>query len=172
MRQDKTFLLEEVKEQIERHGSFVLAEYSEITANSMGEFRDTIAALGGDVHMVKKRIFIKAAAEAGVDFDPSLLKGHLGIIFSGDDAVETTKAVVKFSKETDKSLTVLGGRIDNQLYNADEVVTLSTLPGMQEMRAQLLAVLQAPMQQTVGVMQSLVTSVLYCLQNKCEKESE
>ena len=170
MRQDKTFLLDEVVEKFDQHGSFVLAEYQKISANDIASFRNVIADLGGDVHMVKKRIFVKAAAAAGMEFDSNILTGHLALIFSGSDSVEATKAVVQFGKDS-SNLKVLGGRIDQQLYTASEVAILATLPSLQEMRAQLLGVFQAPAQQTVGAMQSLVTAVIYCLQNKCEKDS-
>jgi len=171
MRQEKQFLLDEVKEQIEEKPSFIITQYERIGANSMGSFRDGIAKLGGDVHMIRKRILVKAASEAGVELDIAQLPGHIGIVFAGEDAIETTKAIFEFSKETDKAMQVLGGRIDGQLYSAADVEKLSKLPGVQEMRAQLLAVLEAPLSQTVAVMDSLLTSILYLLDNKAKKES-
>ena len=57
-----------------------------------------------------------------------------------------------------------------KIYAAD-VEKLSKLPGKDEMRAQLLATFEAPMAQTVAVMQSALCCVLYCLENKAKKES-
>ncbi len=137
----------------------------------MSDLRNNIAKNGGEVQMIRKRILIKAAAAAGVDLDLATLPGHIGLVFSGEDAIEMTKTVFDFSKDNNKSLQVLGGRLDGQLYNAADVEQLSKLPGKDAMRAQLLGLFEAPMSQTVSVMNSLLTSVLYCLENKCNEES-
>ena len=50
-----------------------------------------------------------------------------------------------------------------------DVESLSKLPGKDEMRAQLLAYLEAPMAQTLAVMDALLTSVVYCLENKSKQ---
>ena len=53
---------------------------------------------------------------------------------------------------------------------ASDVERLSKLPSKDEMRAQFLSVLEAPMSQTLAVMEALLTSVPYCLDNKCKQE--
>jgi len=115
---------------------------------------------------------VKAAKEAGVDLDVDSLEGHIGIVLSGHDPLDTAKYVYKFSQDNDKVLEVIGGRFEGQLYNAAEMETLAKLPSKDEMRAQLLGVLQAPMSETLAVMDALVSSVVYCLDNKCKQASE
>lgn len=171
MRREKQYLLDEVKEHIEDKGSFIITQYSGISANKMCAFRDDIAKIGGDIHMVRKRILVKAAAAAGVELNLSDLKGHIGLVFAGNDAIETTKAVFQFGKDSEDALRVLAGQIDGQLYNATDIERLSKLPGINEMRAQLLGLFKQPMGQLVGVCNAAVTSVLYCLEAKKNKDS-
>jgi len=171
MRAEKQLLLDEVKEQIEQRESFVIMRYFGLDANTTADFRRQIAEMGGDIEVVKKRILVKAAHEAGMELDLEALPGHIGLVFAGTDAVQTTKAVFKLRKDTNKAVEVLGGRLDGQLYNAEDVEKLSKLPGRDEMRAQLLGLFEAPMSQTVAVMQSALCSVLYCLENKAKEES-
>ena len=64
----------------------------------------------------------------------------------------------------------MGGRFEGRMYAADQMVKLSTLPSKDEMRAQLLATLEAPMAQTLAVMEAVLSSVVYCLQNKSEQQ--
>jgi len=170
MQAEKQLLLDEIKELIDRHDSFVIFQYSGVMANSMGDFRNSMAKVGGDVQMMRKRILLKAAEQMDVELDEEALDGHVGLAFTGEDTIETEKVVYDFSKETGEQLSVIGGRIDGELYNAEQVKTLSQLPGKDEMRAQLLATFEAPMSQTVGTMDSLLTSLLHCLQNKVDKE--
>jgi large subunit ribosomal protein L10 len=50
------------------------------------------------------------------------------------------------------------------------VELISKLPTLLEMRAQFLGLLEAPMTQTLGTIQAMLTSVIYCLDNKAKKE--
>jgi large subunit ribosomal protein L10 len=171
MRQEKKLLLDEVKVQIDKFGSFVIMNYYRLKANHANAFRREIRKLGGNVEVIRKRILVKAAQEAGVDLDLEALPGHVGLVFGGTDPLETAKAVFRFSQDNEKTIGVIGGRFDGLFYTGEQVETLSKLPGKDEMRAQLLATLEAPMSQTLAVMEALLTSVVYCLDNKSKDES-
>lgn len=171
MRQEKQLLLDEIQEHIDARPNFAIIQYSGITANTIADFRNDVAKMGGDVQMVPKRIFVKAAAAAGVEIDLKSLPGHIGLVFAGEDSVEMTKAVFQFKKDSNQALDVLGGRVDGKLHSAADIEMLSKLPGKDEMRAQLLGLLEAPMSQTVSVMNSLLTAIIYCLDEKSKQES-
>jgi large subunit ribosomal protein L10 len=169
MRAEKQLLLEDLKEQINDSKAFVIFNYSGVKANDMADFRGEVHANGGYIEMVPKRILRKAASEAGIDFGDKELPGHIGLAFSADEGINTTKVVFKFAKSS-KALEVLGGSFDERLLGPEQVKALSELPSQDEMRAQLLGLFQAPMAQTLSVMNALVCSVCYALKNKIEKE--
>lgn len=171
MREEKSLLLEEVKEQIDQFSNFTIIQYSGLTANKMSDLRNEISKFGGDVQVIRKRILIKAAAAAGVNLYLTDLPGHIGLIYSGKDAVETTKFLFDFGKTVNDAIGVLGGRIDGQLYNAADVEAISKLPGKDQMRAQLLGLFEAPMSQTVGVINALLAAIPHCLENKSKENS-
>lgn len=172
MRHEKQLLLEEIKEQIDRYDSFVIMRYLSLSANLANQFRREIAKAGGNVEIVRKRVLIKAAMAAGVQLDHDALLGHVGLVFAGNDPLEMTKTVIKFSQDNEKVVQVIGGRIDKQLYSAEDMDKLSKLPNKDGMRAQLLSVLEAPMSQTLAVMDAVLSSVVYCLDNKCQGENQ
>lgn len=169
MRHEKQLLLDEIKDQMGKKGTFVIMSYQKVTANLANKFRNEIAKQGGNVEIVRKRLLIKAADELGLKLDLEALPGHIGLVIAGKDPIETTKAVFRFSQENDKALEVLGGRFEGQYYDGKQVEMLSKLPGKDEMRAQLLATLEAPMSQTLAVMEALLSSVVYCLDNKAKE---
>jgi len=169
MRKDKQLLLDEVKGQIDQYGSFVIMSYKSLKANKAHEFRRGIAALGGDVEVMRKRILCKAAEAAGITLEGIDLKGHIGLVYAGTEALEAAKYLIKFSQENDKAIEVVGGRFDGQVYNGADVAALSQLPSKNEMRAQLLGLFEAPMAQTLAVMDALLTSVIHCLKNKSDE---
>lgn len=169
MRQEKQLLLDELKNQIGQYSSFVIMSYKSLKANDANQFRNEIAKLGGMYEVMRKRILLKAAAEAGVSLDLEALPGHIGIVYAGADAFETAKYVFKFGQDKDKAVQVLGGRFEGQLYNAAQMEMLSQLPSKDEMRAQLLGTFEAPMAQTLAVIDALLTSVCHCLENKSQQ---
>lgn len=169
MSHKKQLLLDEVKGQIDQFGSFVIMRYLGLNANALNKFRTEIAALGGDVEIVRKRILVKAAQNAGVELDVESLQGHVGLVYAGTDPFETAKVVFKYTQETKEAIQVIGGRFEGQLYSAADVEKLSKLPSKDEMRAQLLGTLEAPAASTLAVMVAAISSVVYCLDNKSKQ---
>ena len=77
----------------------------------------------------------------------------------------------QFVEDNEENFKILNGRFEHKDYSAKEVIELSRLPSLDEMRSQFVATLEAPMSQTVAVMESLLTSVLFCLENKSKQTS-
>jgi large subunit ribosomal protein L10 len=171
MRKEKQYLLDELKEQLNKFSSFVLINYSNINANKISAFRRDVRKMKGGVEFVKKRILVKAAGSLGHELDLKTLPGHIGVVLGDKDALELTKFVFQFRKENDKKVNVVGGFLEGVILSGEQVEELSKLPSKDEMRAQLLATFEAPMSQTLSVMEALITSVVYCLDNKV-KQSE
>jgi len=170
MRDEKTLLLEEIKGQFDSYDSFVIMGYERFTANAANEFRIKVAALGGNVEMVPKRVLIKAADKAGLSLDRKELPGHVSLVFAGTEPFETAKLVCKYSKDSGDKRKVLGCRFEGQLYSGNDVKKLAELPSLDVMRAQIVGLLEAPMVQTVSLVEALLSSIIICLENKAKKD--
>jgi large subunit ribosomal protein L10 len=172
VRQEKRLLLEEVKEKIEGSDSFVVIRHHGLKAEKAEELRAAVDNVDADFEVVRKRVFIKAAEAAGVDgFNRDILQGSIGIVFAAGDPVTTAKTVVDFGKDAGEMLEVVGGRVDGKNISSADVKRLSEMPSKDQLRAQFCGVLQAPQAQTLGVMHSLLTSVIYAVDNKRKKDS-
>lgn len=170
MRNEKTLLLDEIDAQLAKTSAYVVVNYA-LNALRAHELRQKVRKTGGDVTVVGKRLLMKAAAKHNITISKDTLPGHIAFVSTGADAVLTTKAVYEFNEGAENALTVLCGCFDGQLYASQDVERLSKLPGLDGMRAQFLATLAAPMSETVGVMQSMLTSILYLLENKAKQEA-
>lgn len=166
MRPEKQLLLDEIKQKIDNSKAFVLTQYQRLSPNLSASFRQTLGKSGGSYEVVRKRILIKAAKAAGLSLDEDLLKGHIGVVFADEDVVQSTKAFFQFSKENEGLFQVLGGQFEGKVCSAQDMEQISKLPSQQEMRAQLLATFEAPMSQTLSVMEAALTSVMFCIENK------
>ncbi|MGC1879399.1 MAG: 50S ribosomal protein L10 [Rhabdochlamydiaceae bacterium] len=168
MRPEKQLLLNEITDKIAGSKAIVIASYKRLEPNKASVFRTNLAKTGGSLEVVKKRVLIKAAQVAGVALDPALLQGHIAIVFANVDPIQTTKTVYQFRKENEEVLDVIGGRFEGVSYTARDVEQISMLPSKDEMRSQFLGTLEAPLAQTLSVIEALLTSVIYCLDNKSE----
>lgn len=171
MRQEKQLLLDEIKGQIGQHKTFLVVRNLGLQANTANNFRGCLEKVGGTLEIVRKRVMIKGAKEAGVDLDIDALTGHIGLIFAGKDPLETLKEAFKFSQDKQKSIEIIGGQFEGKLHTAAQMEMLSKLPNLDGMRSELLGVLEAVPANLLSVMNALVTSVVYCLDNKSKQES-
>ncbi len=173
MRAEKTLLLQEIVDKIDGSKAMVIANYKQLNPNLASAFRMNIGKTGGSLEVVKKRLLVQAAKTMGISLDrDTMLKGHIAIVFADEDPVQTTKCVYQFCKENEEILSVLGGRFEGILCSAKDVELISKLPGRDEMRSQLLGLFEAPMSQTLSVIESLLCSVMFCLENKAANDSE
>jgi large subunit ribosomal protein L10 len=170
MRAEKQLLLDEVKEKIQGSKGFIVTQYQKLDAQAAREFRDVVANAKGEFEVVRKRVFVKAAEAVGIKLDASSFKGHIGVIFANEDATGLSKVALEYGEKNDKSVLVVGGLIDGTLFSGEEVQAIARLPGLNELRSEFLGLLEAPMGQTVSLLQNLLTSLLYCLEEKSKKE--
>jgi large subunit ribosomal protein L10 len=159
MRDEKKLLLNEIKEKIEASQAMIVTRYEKLPPNKSWELRDQLGKAGGVYEVVRKRVFLKAAEGLGLAIDGSLLAGNIGVVFVKEsDAMPSAKTLVKFSQEHSDVLQVLCGQIEGKLIPGSEVVYLSKLPGINEMRAQFLALLVSPMAQTLSVIEAKIAA--------------
>jgi len=171
MRAEKQYLLDEMRESIDNSDMMVVLSYENLSANKTSDFRRELEKTGGSMLVVKKRVFLKAAEHAGFALEKTDMKGHIGVVFSSEDTVSTTKAIFKFCKDNESTLEILGGHFQKRICSPKDFEKVSKLPSLDQMRSQLLATLEAPMAETLSVMNALLTSVMHCLENKANQSS-
>ncbi len=170
MRQEKQLLLDEIKDKIKEANALVLTRYQKLAPDLSADFRTKLLEVGGTFSVVKKRVLIKAAKEGGITLDPEMLEGHIGIMFASEDPISSTKVLFEFAKENKDNMEILAGQFEGRFCNAQDVKAISELPSQNEMRSQFLGLLEAPMSETLSVMESLLTSIMHCLENKSQQE--
>ena len=171
MIEEKQLLLDEIKDSLKPEAGFILTSYVGIKANEFADFREDIATAGGNFLVIKKRVFQKAALDLGLEYEIGELEGHVGLVYSEDTFLATTKALYKYKKSSADKVKILGGHFEGRKCTPEEFEQVSKLPTLDEMRAQFVGLIAAPMTQTLGVLQALLASVCYCLENKANKES-
>ena len=168
MRKEKQFLLDDIKSKIESSKAFTITRYDRVSAHDMNQFRKDISGIGSEFEVMSKRVFIKAAEAHGIEFKKETLQGHIGLVIADEDYISAAKEVFNYTKNSEK-MEIIAGFIEGKVYDKESVIKLSELPNLDGMRAQFIGTLEAPMTQTLGVFEALLTSVIHCLDNKAKQ---
>ena len=145
---DKQALVAEVNEVAANSESAVAAEYRGLSVEQMTEFRARARSEGVYVRVVKNTL-AKRAIE-GTDFEclGEILQGPILLAFSREDPGAAARIVKDFAKDN-KDLATKGVAIGGALYGAEDLDRLASLPNLDQARAILLGVIQAPLSQLV-----------------------
>lgn len=148
-REEKAQLLSELKELFDSHEMIVVSHYKGLTVKQVSELRSQIRKAGAGFKVTKNRITRLALKGTKFENLVELFKGPTAIAFA-NDALSAAKACVEFSK-TNEKLVVVGGSMGIAVLSADEVKYLASIPSMNELRAKLIGLLQAPAAQLARV---------------------
>ena len=100
---------------------------------------------------MKNSLFARAAEQSGKSGLRSLLAGPTAVATSTGDEVELAKSLVDETR-TLKALKILGAFISGRPLSAEDVQMLARLPGRPQLQGMIVASLQAPFAQMVGVL--------------------
>jgi len=123
-------------------GVLVVAHYAGLTVAQMSALRRQMRAAGGTVKVAKNRLAKIALEGTDVAHVAPLLKGPTVLVYS-QDPVAAPKVAVEFAKANEKFV-ILGGAFGATSLNTDGVKALATLPSLDELRAKLIGLIQAP----------------------------
>ena len=120
----------------------VVAHYSGLTVAQMQVLRAQMKQAGASVKVSKNRLAKIALEGTDVVSIGSLLKGPT-VIATSNDPVAAPKVAVDFAK-TNEKFVILGGAMGTTVLNPDAVKALASLPSLDELRAKLVGLIQAP----------------------------
>jgi len=143
-RAEKTAAIERMNKTMTECPHVILTAFSGLTSNQANELRVKVRDAGGSISVIKNRLAKLASAGTPVEQMQEHLAGPCALATHPDDAVSLAKALSEFAKEN-PALKVVAGVIEGKdLVDEAGVKYLSSLPGLPELRAQLLSLIQTP----------------------------
>jgi large subunit ribosomal protein L10 len=151
-RAQKQVQIDMLKSVFDGAGAVVVAHNKGLTVAQMEDLRARLRKEGATFKVVKNSLVQKALAGMEGEGATSLFTGPIGIAYA-PDPVSAAKISVEFAKTND-NFQIIGGLMGSVVLDTKGVGSLATLPSLDQIRATLLGLLQAPATRIAGVVQA------------------
>ncbi len=151
-RGQKAAAVADLKQTFSEVGVVVVTRNLGLTVAQSTQLRTKMREAGAS-YKVSKNKLAKIALD-GTDYTSlgDMLTGPVGLATS-IDPVAAAKVVVDFAKTNDK-LEIVGGSMGATALNVEGVKALATLPSLDELRAKIVGLVQAPAQKLASITQA------------------
>ncbi len=156
-------------EWLKKSEAVILVEYTGVKMKDLDNIRAKIREGGGEFHVVKNTLARRAFADNGMNLPADFLVKSTAVLFAFSDPASAAKALNDATKGS-QFVKVKGGFMSAQVLDASQVKALADLPPLPVVRAQLLAVLQAPAGKLVRTLAEPGRSLAAVIQAFLDKE--
>jgi large subunit ribosomal protein L10 len=165
----KTEKVQSLAKELETSTTAIIGTFSKLTVAKDFELRRVIREAGGKYRVVKNKL--AAVSGENSQIGPALkgLKGVNSVAFTSGDPVALAKVFAKWAGDNAEFQFKLG-IVDGKLLNVEEIKSLATMPGKDEIFAKLLFLINAPAQRLATVLNATGRDLAVVLGQGVEKE--
>ena len=164
----KRELIDYLHTELKSTGVVVVAHNTGMVAAQSAELRRRVKEAGGSVKVAKNKLAQLALKDTDAEKLSDLLKGPTVLAFS-TDPIAAAKATVAYAKGNDK-LVILGGAMGKTILDAKGVQALADLPSLDELRAKIIGLLNAPATKIARTVKEPGAKLARVIQAKASKE--
>lgn len=161
-KQEKNDVIAEVSDLLKQSKMTVVAKYQGTTVKALQQLRRDSRDNGTKVKVVKNRLVVQAlkGVDALKDVETTELQGMLLYAFNSEDEVAPAQILAQFAK-ANPSIEFIGAiSAEGKLLTADEVKALATLPGKEQLIAEVVATLLSPVHDVTNALSGNLHALL------------
>jgi large subunit ribosomal protein L10 len=151
-REQKVELVTEMGEKLKAAKVAVLTRYQGFTVAQANQFRRELRSVGGECRVAKNTLAKRAFEGSAYQGTERWLEGQTALVMGYEDPIAVTKIVAKWADTVSEKFAIKGGLFEGEVLEPSAVVALSKIPSKDVLRAQLLAMMQAPAQTLVRLL--------------------
>jgi len=159
----KAQVLKDLNDKFSKAKAVYFSGYRGITVKKMVQLRKNLRKHGVDYAVAKKTLFKIAAKNNNLPEIPDeIMEGPVAAAFGYDDVVIPAKVLKDFAKEAEQ-LVILGGLVDGKLISKAQAQELAMLPSKEQLLANLIGSMKAPISGFHGVLAGALRKLVYTL---------
>ena len=159
------FTVDNLTEKFKQAKSLIFADYSGLKVNQINKLRQEIKKAGGEFEVIKNTLLSKASQGGKWQIENEQLKGPTAALWIYNDDISPLKILDKFIKKNELPKIKLGFWGKESL-DAEKIIQLANLPGLEELRAQLTGFLKSPLSRLTTNLKGNLLKLLYLLKTK------
>ena len=140
----KEMMMSELTDKVGRLNDCAFVDFKGLNAQGVGDLRLKLHETDSRLFVVKNRLAMRVLPDELQQVLPGLFTGSTGVVHGDGDPSTMLKTLIDWGKKN-RAAAVKGGMIDGKAMTAQQVAQVAALPSRDMLRAQLLAVLTAPM---------------------------
>ncbi len=142
IKKNKEIFITDMKDRLSRAQATFLVDYQGLDVESINKVRNALRNTGSEFSVVKNRLLKLASQDTETASLQDYFVGPCAIAITYDDVVSPAKALVDLCKTMDK-LELKAGQTSGKLMDPDAVKRLASLPGREQLLAQVLSAMLA-----------------------------
>lgn len=158
----KQTIVTEYVEKLRRSQAVIVTEYRGLTTKQLQSLRRELRGCDSELAVSKNTLMARALTEVGLPVPESLLTGPTAVAFCFNELAAPAKVLTKFAKDS-KVMVLRGGVMGPSVFGEAGVQMLTELPGKDQLRGQVVGMLQAPLSGLVNVLAGTVRGFLNVL---------
>jgi large subunit ribosomal protein L10 len=162
LRERKEELVAELTEDFRGSTSLLVADPRGLSVAALRELRQSLRAQNAQFRIAKNTLARIAAKDAGQDALIDFLQGPTGVAIVDGDPAPVAKALSDYAR-TARTLEVRGGVLDGRPIDAAGVQRLATLPPREQLYAQVVGGIAAPLQGLVNTIAAIPRGLVVAL---------
>ena len=166
-RNEKAELIETLQSTLSEATAVVVTHQTGLTVAESSDLRGRMREAGAGFKVTKNRL-TKIALQGTKYEDITYLFTWPTAMGTSADPVSAAKTLVAFAKENDK-LTIVGGALDGKVLDKACVEALAKLPSLDELRASLVWLLNAPATKVARVAQAPAAKLARVIQARADQ---
>lgn len=143
-RDQKKEIVKDLSAKFLKSKAIVFLSFQGLTAKENIDLRKQLRVADIDYKVARKTLIRKSLEEAEIIGNNKLdLEGPVAVAVGYDDEVSPARITNEYSKEN-KKIKLLGGFVETNYLDAIEIKSLALLPSKEQLRAQLVGTINAP----------------------------
>lgn len=163
-RAQKADRISKLSDNLSRAKATFLVDFNGMDVEQVTDLRKNLYKIDAEMKVVRNtlaKLALKDHPEADAALEGEFV-GTNAFVFAYEDASASAKALAEFSKEVEQ-LKLKTGVMEGKKLDEAKIKYLATLPGKDELRAQLLSVMLMPATNAVRVMNAVPSGLLNVL---------
>ena len=168
-REKKTQIIDSLQETFAKCSISILTDFRGLSTPQMTTLRRRLHESGSEYRVVKNTLARLAAEGAGQDDLASSFEGPVAIAFGYGDIATPVRVLLAYIRDSQASLSIKGGFLNDRLLTAEEVMTLATLPSREILLARVLGQMKSPVSALLGCLTAPIRGVIGVLQARIKQ---